>query len=1464
MGNQSAQRLFASASRTAGRLPPAGSPGEGLPPALSHSLGAALGFDASAVRVHHDPAAARAAESVRAEAFTHGTSIYFGAGRFDPASSRGRALLVHEATHVKQHVRGGDAAGAGAARTPVSQPTEPVEVEAERAARRVTLAPGRVATGDGSRHRAQPAPAAARIYRCPTDADGNPLFEATVTIGVLWAGSELWVPAQFSVRIDEATCAWLDATPGAHPEAATQLGNVFNPEGEPTREPLSFVGGTAVGQTVARDLRRSAAAGVVDLAGTRDFVAERREVYDSAAVIEAAEAWLAANTAITTPIDWSIVLGSLDGYYPDTDEEEETTAVEESLWQRWTLFLRLVRAETVGRQGAPGATVPNGADLAESLYGYVTTADVATWGETATTHGEAFLDLWLGELTALRYVPDGFDVAVHEPSLDEAAIERERSRIVDRFLTGPPPGGGRYGQATWAEELLVGFVLDEWTVSGLSDENFLSDLDLEALRERALEHLARAFLAEARRDPTLSAALRDFAVERARWDLLRLVHGRGLALERGNARLAERLRTADITTLDGEDLAVTQDPVGFYWSQVGMAGASLNFFDRMQRGEGLEANVAQFAVESAAAVDLAVAPAGLLLLLVEFGQAVKHLQEGFATQEQEALERFRAAIDLEYDRIAKIVNGLTNLADAWIKDTWVPTLKQVAVDRLTANRDELQQRLDNWDDYAADATATYIIAAATMEQMSSDLESGELESAVIGGQVFDVTKAKDLRDAAALMRANAGALQHPVKAREKQETIQEAIDGFDETIEGVRDEDPYKPWQLGPEIFHEARARLGLGTFAFPTTFGMVLSRRVVAYDNPFIGYAIARWQYMASTRISIALFIALGLLTLAAILVPGAAGIVIGAIDLAIGLGMGIHAAYKQVSGAYAIQRMARLDLDLGVYGITVERADEIVRTAWYDAITTVLLTAGLTALGAAGLYQAGRRTYQSWRFAAINQLEKADPRLLAQLTGMTTDLRQLEGLLRTTGDARLLRDLLLHAGGDDIVRLLGRSTDARALLEVLGTTRNVRHAEALMGVVSDTPTLARLLRAPLATTEIELLLANAGIRLSAGEVQALRSSIASAHGVPGATSAQSLDAYLNAVWARRTDVLGGRALTYRIYSGATEPNPLTMGSGTYLSQARSIDTGRPAGAVFRIQDDPMRGFYRFERAGADLRAVQERIYLNVRADHAPDVMRHVVREIIDNPARFPGVEMAKLIGPGAVSRRADAIVIYTRDTRGASLVLDEVRAYRGRHPRPLRHDLARGHRDGRAGGQRRRRTARVGRWSELRSGAVQRCGVGAPADGSGGGHPRAVPRPRSGRVACCRSGPEPPAPQPARARDLGSKPVSGPPAPPPPAGDDPRLEFCLRLVEQVLAGEVTGETDEMLFEEDVVLICVRIIEQQRPRWLREQFADGRLPVDGRLLVLRDTGDLFDEGLRLLRAEDPGIAPDLTFREGG
>ncbi len=58
--------------------------------------------DFSHVRVHTDEQAANAAASIGARAFTHESSIFFGAGQFDPSTQRGRHLLAHELTHVIQ------------------------------------------------------------------------------------------------------------------------------------------------------------------------------------------------------------------------------------------------------------------------------------------------------------------------------------------------------------------------------------------------------------------------------------------------------------------------------------------------------------------------------------------------------------------------------------------------------------------------------------------------------------------------------------------------------------------------------------------------------------------------------------------------------------------------------------------------------------------------------------------------------------------------------------------------------------------------------------------------------------------------------------------------------------------------------------------------------------------------------------------------------------------------------------------------------------------------------------------------------------------------------------------------------------------------------------------------------------------------------------------------------------------
>jgi hypothetical protein len=64
-----------------------------------------LGHDFSTVRIHAGPAAAEAASSVRAQAFTHGQNIYFGQHHYQPDSMAGQRLIAHELAHTVQQRR---------------------------------------------------------------------------------------------------------------------------------------------------------------------------------------------------------------------------------------------------------------------------------------------------------------------------------------------------------------------------------------------------------------------------------------------------------------------------------------------------------------------------------------------------------------------------------------------------------------------------------------------------------------------------------------------------------------------------------------------------------------------------------------------------------------------------------------------------------------------------------------------------------------------------------------------------------------------------------------------------------------------------------------------------------------------------------------------------------------------------------------------------------------------------------------------------------------------------------------------------------------------------------------------------------------------------------------------------------------------------------------------------------------
>src|ERR1700730_17290178 len=68
-------------------------PGEPLDAASRTFMESRFRFDFGRVRVHHDPAAERAASGLSARAFTLGPHIAFGEGQYAPETSQGQRLL---------------------------------------------------------------------------------------------------------------------------------------------------------------------------------------------------------------------------------------------------------------------------------------------------------------------------------------------------------------------------------------------------------------------------------------------------------------------------------------------------------------------------------------------------------------------------------------------------------------------------------------------------------------------------------------------------------------------------------------------------------------------------------------------------------------------------------------------------------------------------------------------------------------------------------------------------------------------------------------------------------------------------------------------------------------------------------------------------------------------------------------------------------------------------------------------------------------------------------------------------------------------------------------------------------------------------------------------------------------------------------------------------------------------------
>lgn len=76
--------------------------GSSLPKETRTFMENRFGADFSGVKIHTDGNAAMMSSQISAQAFTHGSDIYFNDGKYNPGTSEGKNLIAHELTHTIQ------------------------------------------------------------------------------------------------------------------------------------------------------------------------------------------------------------------------------------------------------------------------------------------------------------------------------------------------------------------------------------------------------------------------------------------------------------------------------------------------------------------------------------------------------------------------------------------------------------------------------------------------------------------------------------------------------------------------------------------------------------------------------------------------------------------------------------------------------------------------------------------------------------------------------------------------------------------------------------------------------------------------------------------------------------------------------------------------------------------------------------------------------------------------------------------------------------------------------------------------------------------------------------------------------------------------------------------------------------------------------------------------------------------
>jgi len=871
------------------------SPGSGSP--LNESIRSrvepVLGADLSNVRVHEGMAAQDASHSLNAKAFTHQSNIFLGRGQ----SQSNLQLMAHEATHVIQQ----------SGKTSLSRiATKPTDASSSTDIQQ--LAPE------------------------------NYLQRAEYWVQDYIANLSLSVPfkddsAEFHFYLDTELHPYFDSNPMLAQNIEDHLEIIFNPE-EDLHETADFMGSPAVSQQVFHGMRQLVHYGAYNFDDLSEFLNRRTQLYYEQELLVNVGEMLANEYEIDPEeIDWNAIIPAVIAIEEEENEDVAETAFAASVKYRFTMFLDMLDNEAAGLDEVVGAVaIPvEGAHEFLKNYSLFHGSEIFT-DDVFNYQSEAFLSEYIDIFEAIVYMPEDFDLESFRPVEDTSEIDIRREEIVSEFIE------------TEAESRAVLYILDRWTLSAQTPEDFLAELDVEDLRDDLTAAWADSLIDQAIHDETIMEALRSRAIDEARFTMVAWISSYALQQEADNQQLWETFATVPIGELSEKDYAIASDPYAYNDISQQIAQIIRDLLVALSPNAPIENDIIQASIEILARLDIPTQYAGLFLL-PELLSYLGSLQRALDEQEQETKRELEERLDLDFEDIAEVVRNYIEHAETFVHEQWIPLLKQIAEERAAENLEELRYLDANWEAVQSLRNIEFARGAMELMYLADELESGRAEEVEYGGRRVGPDGVEHLRNAARLLRASGIENRDEEAQAEKREKVRGVIEDYAQIIEDIRD-GTYDPLDYSAAVYQEARQRLGIERL-YPATVGMVLSRTATANQNPFIEYAVVRWKFKEGLERSFErgmVLVGLGILTLASALIPGALGIVVAVIDAGLGIYMGVQG----VLDAQSVLRMARLDINGDIVGVSEADAEKALTHAWIGLGVTVVLTVGIGALQA------------------------------------------------------------------------------------------------------------------------------------------------------------------------------------------------------------------------------------------------------------------------------------------------------------------------------------------------------------------------------------------------------------------------------------------------------------------------------------------------------------------------------------